>query len=342
MKILSAPAFSNKSANPYNWLLSTHLQEQGVEVFEYSHARLLRGGYDIVHYHWPDGYINHPSFLKTVWRMGVLKIAVMLCMLRGAKIIWTVHNLAPHDPHYPWLSHFFLSFFACWCGGLIFLSHHSRDEFFKLYSYARKNALTAVIPHGHYRTIYPPLVEKDAARQKLGLDTDAPVLLFFGQIKPYKNMEALLAAFSNFNANARLVIAGKASSPELKNMIENAAAKDPRVMTRLEFIPDADIPLYMAAADLMVLPYRAILNSGAVMLALSYNVPVLVPALGSMKELQQEAGSDWIFLYEGELTAADLERSLKSPAAAFDMVPYEWRDIARKTLDLYTKAINNR
>lgn len=342
MKILASPAFSNKAANPYNFLLYAEMAGLGGDVTEYSHARLLKNRYDILHYHWPDGYINHPSYLKTLWRMAVLLAAILICKLRHTAIIWTVHNIAPHDPYYPKLARCFLTFFSHRCSGLIFMSRHSYEEFFKTYPPYEKKPPAAIIMHGHYRTIYPPTVEKGAARQKLGLDANTPVFLFFGQIKPYKNMPSLLSAFGNLNADARLVIAGKPSLPELRAQIENAAASDPRILARLEFIQDADIPLYMGAADIVVLPYRAILNSGAVMLALSYSVPVLAPALGSMAELRQKAGIDWISLYEEDIKVADLESALrKRPPQTFDTAPYEWRDIARKTLDLYKSAREN-
>ena len=78
-----------------------------------------------------------------------------------------------------------------------------------------------------------------------------------------------------------------------------------------EFVQAAEMQRFMRAADLIVLPYREILNSGSVMLALSFSRPVLVPAFGALSELHQAVGPDWIWLYEGELTSTTLEDAIQ-------------------------------
>lgn len=343
MKILSNPAFANEQANPYNALLFRGVIENGSSVDEYSHTRLLTNRYDILHYHWPDGFINNPSLLKSFFRMGILLIALVICRLRKTAIIWTVHNIFPHDACYPSLAKRFLTFFSHRVDGLIFLSNHSRSQFFETYPPHNPKPATAVIVHGHYKGAYPEKMAKAASRTKLGLPFESSVLLFFGQIKPYKNIDALLSAFAGIDDPlTHLVIAGKPANENLRKVIEDAAVKNPRIHSFLSFIPDEDIPLYMAAADVAVLPYKNILNSGTVLLALSYDVPVLVPALGSMLEMQKAAGKDWIRTYDGDVKPADMAGALDhfGPAGSceFDISPFGWDDIARQTLSLYNQA----
>ena len=82
-------------------------------------------------------------------------------------------------------------------------------------------------------------------------------------------------------------------------------------MLDLAFQSDAAIASWLRAADLVVLPYRAIQNSGSAMLALSADRPVVVPALGAMRELQAAVGEDWVRCYEGDFDADELERSIR-------------------------------
>jgi beta-1,4-mannosyltransferase len=339
MKILASPAFSNKSANPYNYLLYTALRAQGVDVVEYDHAALLKTRWDIVHYHWPDGYINHPSLLKTFWRIAVLSFSVLICRLRGSAIVWTVHNLTPHDAFYPKLAGRFLALFARFCSGLIFLSEHSRALFLQIYKPSPKTALH-VVPHGHYRSVYPPSASSNESRKALGLPEGECMFLYFGMIKTYKNVPMLLRAFSEVQGPAHLVVAGKVSDADLRADIETLAAKDSRVHLHLRFIDDAEIPPFMAAADWVVLPYKNILNSGAALLSLSYNVPVLVPALGSMKEMRDDIGGEWIRLYEGDIKAGDLDaaRAAPRPPDTCALAAYDWDLLAAKTKELYEAA----
>ena len=65
--------------------------------------------------------------------------------------------------------------------------------------------------------------------------------------------------------------------------------------------------MYLPATDLVVLPYRDILNSGSAVLALSFDRPVLVPRRGSLGDLQNHVGRQWVRTYEGDIGAAELE-----------------------------------
>lgn len=140
--------------------------------------------------------------------------------------------------------------------------------------------------------------------------------------------------------NLVLVIAGrsrlsKSAEDELK-----AIADDSHIKLFLKFIPDEDVQLYLKAADLVVLPYLEILNSGSALLALSFNRPILVPNRGAMSELQQQVGSTWVRTYTGELTSTILKESLdwtynepRSELAALEDL--SWSSLSEKTLAVY-------
>src|SRR6185295_18271096 len=73
---------------------------------------------------------------------------------------------------------------------------------------------------------------------------------------------------------------------------------------RTDPLPEAELEQAIDGGDAVVLSYRDVLNSGATFLALSRNRPVLAPRLGSLPELHERVGADWLSLYEGPLTPA--------------------------------------
>ena len=92
-----------------------------------------------------------------------------------------------------------------------------------------------------------------------------------------------------------------------------------------------------AAADLVVLPFREIMNSGSAVLALSFDRPVLVPEMGSMPELQTRVGAEWVRTYQGELNATELTKAIRwahdwQRPAKPDLSDFDWSNIARETV----------
>ena len=98
---------------------------------------------------------------------------------------------------------------------------------------------------------------------------------------------------------------------------------------------------WLRAADVVVLPYRAIQNSGSAVLALSADRPVVVPALGAMRELQVVAGSDWVRCFDGDFDDRELQASLEwAGRQRAEVAPIErlaWDGIARDTVAFYRR-----
>ncbi len=338
MHILASPAFSNRHDNPFNTLLYEAIEQKGCKVSEFDKKLLLCGRYDILHMHWPDLTINRKNPLLFLVAVTYLVCVVVLCKIKNTKIVWTVHNLLPHDAHHKALTRKILHWFAGQCDGLIFLSAASRNEFKVVYP-LRRTPPSAIVPHGHYRPVYPLVPDRMEARVQLGVPADARIALFLGQIRRYKNVEKLITEFSRIDSeNIFLLVAGSVKDPALKPALERAAQGKDNIRLDLKFIPDEDIPCYFAAADIVVLPYTDILNSGAALLALSFDRPVVVPALGSLRELQETVGKDWVRLYEGDINAQILERHIADTLPRNGKCPLEcfnWDSIADKTIGLY-------
>ncbi|RMH61543.1 MAG: glycosyltransferase, partial [Bacteroidetes bacterium] len=179
------------------------------------------------------------------------------------------------------------------------------------------------------------------ARKRLGLPVADTVLLHVGFIRPYKNVPHLIRTFRRLpESGMRLLIGGQPATAALRAEIEAAARGDARIALDLGFLPAEQLTDYVAAADLVVLPYAEILNSGTALLALSLNRPVLVPALGALLELRDEVGPAWVQTYTGTLSpevlrqAAIWARDTPRPAEA-PLSRRAWPHLARQTVEAY-------
>jgi glycosyltransferase involved in cell wall biosynthesis len=336
----------HRAANPYTWLLYSHMQAAGgAEVEEYSGRRLLRGRFDVLHVHWPEGHLNQPSLVRALHRSVSRLVLMRWARARGTKIIWTVHNLHAHERLHPRLERWFWRRFLRSLDGFVSLTHSGTVE-----ARARFPELAGlpgfVVPAGHYREAYAGVSDRQDARRRLGIRSDARVFAFVGLIRPYKNVPELVDAFVALpDRDAILLVAGEPNSSAQAKQLENAASRDPRVRLHLRWIPEDEITTHLAAADLVVLPYREILNSGSAVLALSFNRPVLVPAKGSLAELQELAGEDWVRTYSGTLSAAELSRAMtwaeqSDRSASPELRDLDWSHIADATLGAYRAVLS--
>jgi len=349
MRILALPAFKNRRENPYNASLYEALDKlNGVKVAEFTNPRLFLQRWDILHIHWPDAPLHRPSAFGATVFTALLIARLVWAKLLGARIVWTVHNLRSHHAAYPRVEKWLWKMFVPLVDSCIHLSDAGRE--LALDSFPRiARASHSVVPHGHYRDCYPNESDRVKSRRALGIDPTAPVIGFVGQIKTYKNVSGLIAAFIEAaHPEAVLLIAGRpadaAIEAELCAAAENAAEKNhPRILFHFGLIPDERMHLYLNACDIAVFPYRDILNSGSAILALSFNRPALVPARGAMAELRGLAGPDWVFTYEGTLTGPILSNALAhatapSRPAECALSALGWDTIASATLNAYCRA----
>ncbi|HET6908588.1 MAG TPA: glycosyltransferase family 4 protein [Mycobacteriales bacterium] len=337
--VAAFPAFANPTGNRYNALLSAALQRLDVTVDEWS-PRLWPPRFDIVHVHWPDVPLNiRPPTHAAVRTVQTLE-SLALSKARGARIVWTAHNVRSHVQRRPRAERRYTAAFDHLVDGWIALSDSSAALVTAAHP-ALANTPFVVTPHGHYRGAYPDTLTRAAARDHLGLDAHHRVALLLGLIRRYKGADRLIEVFGELTeANFRLLVAGRCDEPDLARQLQRAASDDPRVTLRLESVADDDLQLWLRAADVAVLPYRAVLNSGSALLALTYDVPVLAPGVGSLVELAADV-PEWVHLYAGDLTPADLRAALQRPAPSGqpDLHRYDWDSVARQTLEFYQRLV---
>jgi glycosyltransferase involved in cell wall biosynthesis len=342
MRILAWP-YVNERGNPYTHLLYGAMESLGATVEEFRPRRVLTGGYDVWHMHWPDGAFNRDGWFHA-WRgaMG-LRGLLRLAHLRGIRVVWTAHNVGGHETRHPRLEARTWRAIVRRLDGYISLSRAAQGKLEGAYPGLR-DCPSFVIPHGHYKGAYPDEVTQEEAREALDLPRSAPVLLYFGYIRPYKNVPALLRAFRALDSEAHLVVAGNPETAALAQDVREAAAGASQVRLHLDFIPEDRVQLYFRASSGVVLPYAEILNSGSAMLALSFDRPVVVPDKGAMGELQERVGKSWVRTVPSPFTADRLAEALtwirdeqRSPRPPLD--PFEWDAIARQTLQTFRTVV---
>jgi beta-1,4-mannosyltransferase len=347
MRILAWPEASGHNDNPYAGLLYAELAAQGHQIERLTRRGLLTRP-DVVHVHWPEQLVRTESRRHFISDAAKLLALFGVARLRGAVLVWTAHNLRPHEQQRPWLMRAFLTGFAALIDVVIGMTEHSRTLLVARYPPLGRKPFV-VVPHGHYRDVYGGSHDRDkaASKRSVGLDPERRTLLTLGQIRPYKNAPALVRAFvREAPADAQLAIVGSVASDELRTELETARNGDERVHLRLAAVDAEEVARWHAAADVVVLAYdtASSLNSGAALLALSLDRPVVMPVGPAANGLRAEVGEEWVTPVRG--TATDfLAAALTAPAPATQRPRLDhlgWRNIADQTAAAYELARRRR
>jgi len=292
--------------------------------------------YDVVIFHWPDEFFSRQP-LQVRWR-AVLKLFLLRFArrVRGIRVIWIAHNAQPHDTE---SSPRFARSFVSALDGIVHLSQHSCSV---LDAQFRPSPRThqVITVHGHYR-------DDAITRPKPFVGPGREVeLLYFGQIRPYKGVEELVACAAKLrDTGVRLKVIGLMQDESTAARVKEMARLVPQIQFdfRPEPLSEAELEAAVDAAHAVVLPYRRILNSGAAMYAISRNRPLLAPHQGSLPELQMAVGKQWVHLYDGDLTVPVLRDFVDGvragpDGAVADLSAFDWRAIAEKVQSLLRKV----
>jgi glycosyltransferase involved in cell wall biosynthesis len=197
-----------------------------------------------------------------------------------------------------------------------------------------------VIPHG----VLEHLAASAAGEQRAPFATELPVVLCFGLMRPYKGIDVLLEAWRGIDG-AELWIAGM---PRMDiSMLRATAPPGVRFVPR--FVGDDELPAYFRRADLVVLPYREIDQSGVLFTALAFGKPLLLSDVGGFPEVAATGAArsfpagDVVALHERLLELiGDASARSKLAARARELAAgeYSWSAIARRTLELYESLLS--
>ena len=131
-----------------------------------------------------------------------------------------------------------------------------------------------VIPHGAFDYLTRLPEERPLPSEFEGVD--GPVILFFGLLRPYKGLDVLLEAFGSVEG-AELWVVGMPRMP-VEPLRDLAARARGTVRFVPRFVTDPEIPAFFRRADVVVLPYREIDQSGVLYTALAFARPLVLSA----------------------------------------------------------------
>jgi len=350
MKVLASPYLENFKYNPVQFLLYHAMMGLGIEIGCFSTNRLLFEYCDIWHLHWPaEDVLNRTNRFGTVINLFKFWAKLKIARAKGTLVVWTVHNVGPHERSHPRLESIFWPIFLGNLDGIICMSASGRSQLYDRHPSAATKPLF-IIPHGHYRDAYPASVSRDQARRALGLKRDEFIAVFLGMIRAYKGVPHLIRCFKAAQlTDARLLVAGKPLNDIIARELNDMAGSGTSVKLFLDFIDQNDIQKFLRAADLVILPYEEISNSGSAILALSFDRPILVPAKGALKELHQTVGPGWIYSYEGRLTPQIIQDAFEwakmrqnREQCCTPMEEFNWERIAKMTLEAFSRLATSR
>jgi len=285
--------------NAYMTLLADALREAGVDVrtpslplfFPLTRAVLADPDADAMQLDWIYDYyvttgtgFGPANAALSFLRAAAFLVDVALVSLLGVGVVRTVHNERHHEELYPRTERLVNEWVFAVADAITVKCGAAADAIAAVYRVPEADEI-AVVPDGNFVAAYENEVSREAARCDLGIDDDAFVVLFFGLIREYKGVPDLVDAFAALDApDAELWLVGNPHDDRTEAQVAALARSDPRIETRLEFVPDERIQYYLNAADVLALPYRRILNSGTAHLGLSYGRPVISPAIGCLPE----------------------------------------------------------
>jgi D-inositol-3-phosphate glycosyltransferase len=239
---------------------------------------------------------SKPRILHILWNNKIelfdRTILMAYYKLCGKKIALTAHNVnqARRDAKDSLVNRITLRIQYRLCDHIFVHTKKMKDELCRDFGVAERTV--TVIRHPINDAFPDTDLTPSEAKRHLGLQENEKAVLFFGRIRPYKGIEHLLAAFQLLAANHsdyRLIIAGepKKGSEEYRHQIEQTVKTEftpGQIIMKIQFIPDEEMEVYLKAADVLVLPYKEIFQSGVLFLAYSFGLPVVATDVGSFRE----------------------------------------------------------
>ncbi len=316
-------AFPHYPRNPWQQMLYRRSVDEGAHVAPCATLEDLLAALASVNQ--PKRTILHVNWTAAVSQLGgdVLEAmararafigAVEELLARGGHVVWTIHNVLPHELRFRLPELFILRRLAEKASAIVVMNPHTVEAVRDLYPLASDKVV--VIPHPSYLGEYPDDVTRAEARKSFGLAESDIVAVALGVIRPYKNVELLAGAYADARVTEprlKLLVGGEIGPGTNAERLEGAL-RAAGAIYRTDFIANTDVQRWFRAADFAVFPFEGVLNTGSVLLSSSFGVPAVLTDLPATKDL---AAEDWVATVPRELSRAGLAEALVRAAREF-------------------------
>jgi glycosyltransferase involved in cell wall biosynthesis len=334
----------NDQTNPYGNLLADGLARQGAEVtyVDRHDERWLRENaerFDVMHLHWPSHEYQRVTAAETDAAMEQFVGELRLARELGWRVVWTAHNLYPHDRTHHAINRRFRAHLVDLATAIIAHCDAAADA---VRAEFHPQAPMFVVPHGNFIDVLPASVTRDDERARLGIPEDAFVYGFIGNLLAYKGLEELIDTFRAVDpGDAWLLISGGVRT-EYGGHLRAYVGDHPRIVLRtFDYAPGEAFVQVLEASDVIVLPFRASTTSGSLVQALSWPRPAIVPAMGCLPaQMRADAGilyppDDPNGLEDAMRRIRQIDLGAARAAAWQSATSADWDDIARRHLEAY-------
>lgn len=232
----------------------------------------------------PDAVIL--QWWTTFWTPIWLVLALVTRLALQRRLIFVCHNVLPHETR--WWDPVLTRLILRWGTDFVVQSEKEKSRLLALLPKADID----IVSHPVYDMFADQKIPTREAREQLGLPIECPILLFFGIVREYKGLRDVLAALPAVKAQLGkvvLVVAGEIweGKGNYMEMIDQLGIGESVIMED-RYIPNEEVPVYFAAADVLVAPYRRATGSGAVQMALGCGCPVIATSVEGLKDGIQE------------------------------------------------------
>lgn len=285
--------------------------------------------------------------LMPAMRFFFFWIRLIRLRVYGVRLVWTIHDITHHESVYPWFEQIFCRAFFNYSDSVIVHSEAALKSLERQWKVKSDNRLS-VIPHGNYIGRYSNHGNRTIGRDKIGTSHSRFVILFLGNIRPYKGVEELIKAFKKVQIDdSELIIAGKPLSKEISDRIHIAIKNHNQIHFFPGRVADDEMQDYFNAADVVVFPYTKALTSGALILAMSFGRACIVPRIGALEDALDVGGG---FFYDPQdlygldkaLLSASRERSDLESMGSLNhrkACASSWSDSAFNTAQVYRNCL---
>jgi beta-1,4-mannosyltransferase len=314
IRVLSIPG-RRHAQNSYFGLLWDALQGAGIEMVDARTTAALLLKFDILHLHFPEHLVTERPLHSALLMAPIFLCYVATARALGKKFVWTIHEVYPQRRH--WLAEPYLKCLHILANAYIFMNRTSQQEFLNRYPHQRRKMVWR-IPHSSYPVTQISTIRRNEIRDSLTQGTDCLLVGFLGEIRPYKNPAALpfLPAMDPRGRPLRLVVAGAFhESCDVDDIKAKLQAINANRVVRIDArLSDERLSEMIQSVDVVFMPYLQGWNSGFSMFALACGARILCSALPMFREINENLGSPWIYLFNHNAT--DLHETLSSVVAS--------------------------